>query len=219
MRMYISTDVALVQAIHYPIYSDRSAYHTVKAQLVLFADALHQAYEAGNEAACIEIKNHHPDFLGKSNDLIMNTGLSLEDFQLIIAKEYGFVDWNDVVNSANTSFYEPFEIAVDHLLSGELEPLDALLNEIPNLINRSSVYAHRAGLIHYVAANGIELWRQQIPHNLVEVTALLLQKGVNPNQVHNIYNGQGNTLGLIQSSAHPYDAGIGDKLEKLFVHN
>ncbi|MEL7118510.1 MAG: hypothetical protein AAFO07_03695 [Bacteroidota bacterium] len=217
--MYISTDVALVQAIHHPIYSNRTAYHTVKAQLVLFADALHQTYEAGNEAACIEIKNHHPNFLGKSNDLIMNANLILEDFQLIIAKEYGFKDWTDVVNNANISFNEPFELAVDHLLSGEWDQLNALLNDNPDLINNSSSYAHHAGLIHYVAANGIELWRQQIPHNLVEVTALLLQKGANPNQVHNIYNGQGNVLGLIQSSAHPYEAGIGDELEKLFVHN
>jgi len=70
-------------------------------------------------------------------------------------------------------------------------------------------------LIHYIAANGVETYRQIIPFNLVAITELLLDQGCDPYADHNIYGGNGNIIDLIATSAHPNEAGVAKDLMTL----
>jgi hypothetical protein len=104
-----------------------------------------------------------------------------------------------------------FEAAADAIHAGDLAALRALLDERPELISMRSSRAHRATLLHYVAANGIEAARQQqSPPNAVEVMRELLDRGAEPDATCETYGGGSaqTTLYLLVSSVHPYRAGV-----------
>ena len=56
-----------------------------------------------------------------------------------------------------------FERAADAVVEGDLEGLRALLLAEPDLARARSPRSHRATLLHYVAANGVEPGRQKVP--------------------------------------------------------
>jgi ankyrin repeat protein len=106
---------------------------------------------------------------------------------------------------------DTFEAAVDAIVTGQLETLRRLLAESPQLIVARSPHAHQATLLHYVAANGVEQERQHTPANIVEITALLLDAGVDIHAVANIYGGS-TTFELAATSVHPERAGVQSSL-------
>jgi hypothetical protein len=67
---------------------------------------------------------------------------------------------------------------------------------------------HRATLLHYVAANGVEEARQRTPANAVEVATLLLESGADANALADMYMQRCTTLSLLVSSTHPAEAGL-----------
>lgn len=67
---------------------------------------------------------------------------------------------------------------------------------------------HRATLLHYVAANGVEGHRQKTPANAVEVAKTLLEAGAEVDSLADLYGGQCTTLSLLVSSCHPAAAGL-----------
>lgn len=217
MKVYRHPKVQAVYELHRHIILDTEFYRSVKGELTLFVDNLYQQFKAGDARVAIEVSNYHPDYAGKPEAEIMKAPLALEDFQLTIAREYGFEDWPDVAHHGNVAFDHDFEQAVNYLLAGEKEQLEALLLKKPELLHQHSVYNHKAGLIHYIAANGVELWRQVVPANLPEITKMLLDKGADPQMKHHIYRGNGDLAGLIETSTHPREAGITTKLLAL-VH-
>lgn len=212
MKIYCHPQVQSVYELHQSIIEDRGMYHTVKAQLTLFVDHLYQQYQAGDERTAIEVKNYHPDHHQSSTEEIFAAKLDLAAFQQTIAREYGYADWHDVIEHANVAFDAQFEQCVNLLLAGEMELLENETDKNPALLSMHSAYGHRAGLIHYIAANGVELWRQVVPENLVEITQMLLRQGADAEQTHNIYNGNETLLALIETSAHPQEAGIAKEL-------
>jgi hypothetical protein len=157
------------------------------------------------------LTNGHPEYAGQATHHIPFGSIQRSDFEKAVARTVGYRDWSGV--EQETKKPDPdFERAVDLLLAGDKEALAAMLTQKPDLINQSSAYGHRAGLVHYVGANGVELWRQQVPANLPEMLQLLLDHGADPQQAHNIYQGNGDVRALIETSAHPKDAGISAKL-------
>jgi ankyrin repeat protein len=68
-----------------------------------------------------------------------------------------------------------FESGADAVVSGDVETLRQLLDREPDLIHARSPRPHRAMLIHYVGANGVEEERQRTPLNAVAVAQLLLE--------------------------------------------
>jgi hypothetical protein len=70
-----------------------------------------------------------------------------------------------------------FEAAADAIVDGDLATLGRLLSENPGLVRARSSRAHRATLLHYVSANGVEDFRQKTPANIVDVTRTLLDAG------------------------------------------
>ena len=69
-------------------------------------------------------------------------------------------------------------------------------------------YGHRATLLHYTAAKGVEIRRQVVPANAAEVATTLLQAGADPAARLHAYGRTFDTLAMLKSSAHPRAAGV-----------
>src|SRR5207245_10590336 len=108
-----------------------------------------------------------------------------------------------------------FESAVEAVITGELATLESLVCENPELVRARSTRVthfdppvHGATLLHYVAANGVEGYRQKTPKNAFEVAKLLLDAGAEPDALAGMYGGQHTTMSMLVSSCHPAKAGV-----------
>ena len=110
-----------------------------------------------------------------------------------------------------------FESAVDAIVSGDIDKLARLLEEHPDLVHQRSTRKHRATLLHYVSANGVEDERQITPQNIVAIATLLLDAGADVNAESNSYDGHDMTLGLTATSIHPQRAGVQILLMALLI--
>ncbi len=88
--------------------------------------------------------------------------------------------------------------------------LETLIREHPALVHARSKRVHNATLLHYVAANGVEDFRQKTPPNAVAVARCLLEAGAEVDARANTYSESAweTTLNLLVSSAHPAGAGL-----------
>jgi hypothetical protein len=138
-------------------------------------------------------------------------GLTLEHVRTAIAREHGFRDWAVVLAHGDRAVNPHFEAAVDAIVSGDASALEALLRTDPSLVRERSAFGHRAMLIHYVAANGVEMSRQwQSPRNAVQILRVLLRHGSAPDALCDTYGGGSaqTPLCLLVSSTHPAEAGV-----------
>ena len=111
-----------------------------------------------------------------------------------------------------------FEKAVDAVVSGDMETLKLLLEREPDLIRMRSSRAHRAMLIHYVAANGVEDERQSTPVNAVDVANVLIDAGAEIDATF-LDGGSGTTpLVSLVTSFHPHKSGVAAELVSVFVN-
>ena len=147
---------------------------------------------------------------------------SLSDAQLFLARLHDFASWPrfaaHVEGLARESSPDSvFEAAADAVVTGELETLRDMLRADPELIRARSPRDHRATLLHYIAANGHEGWRQKTPANAVEVARLLLDAGAEPDALAHMYGGDATTMDMLVSSAHPHLAGVQVALVDILV--
>lgn len=111
-----------------------------------------------------------------------------------------------------------FDKAVDAIISGDSNILKKFISETPQIIHQQSSADHRASLLHYVSANGVEDDKQKTPDNIVEIAGILLGAGADPNKMSNIYGGGAGSTPLVAlvSSSHPARAGKQTELIRLF---
>ena len=100
-----------------------------------------------------------------------------------------------------------FEQAADAMVAGDAVTLASLLRRDPHLVQARSERAHRATLLHYVGANGVEDERQKSPKNAVAIAKTLLDAGSAVDAVADMYGGS-TTLDLVATSIHPKQAGV-----------
>ena len=149
---------------------------------------------------------------------------TLAHAQFVIARSHGFVSWAKFAafvrsNEQAHSMQANFEAAVDAIICGDVATLERLLREQPELVHARSMREHEAMLLHYVAANGVENYRQKTPQNIVEITEILLQSGAKVDATAHAYGGEATTLGLAATSGHPERAGVIEALlSKLLEH-
>ncbi len=208
--IYYSPDVLKVRRLHKEVLSH--TFETIFEQLSELTHSLYDAAKRRKEGYYIEFANNHPDYLGKPKSLMDAQTFSIEDCQLTIARECGFYNWSEVVDIQHKAFDKEFEQARELLINGKLDQFNKLLLQSPYLIHQHSDYGHHAGLIHYIAANGVELWNQYTPSNIVEITQVLMRFGANIHMRSNIYGGSCSLVQLIETSAHPWAAGVGNSL-------
>jgi hypothetical protein len=209
--VYLDPDVAAVRALW--TQSGAESTDMVVEQLALFADALRTARDRGRRSASVLVWNWSH---GDVDELSTDGSLSERDARLIVARDHGFASWQLVDGRCDPSF----EQAVDAVVMGRLGELRRLLADQRDLVTRRSAYGHRATLLHYTAANGVEVRRQLVPHNAHQIAALLLSAGADVAATLNAYGGSCNTLAMLQSSGHPAGAGmVAAQLERVLGGN
>ncbi len=168
---------------------------------------------SGDPDGVWRIKRNNPRLAKLSDEKFCKVALRLADAQLAIAREHGFESWPKFARHIDdltraTSPVSKFEAATDAVVAGDLATLEQLLREDPELARARSSRAHRATLLHYVAANGVEDFRQRTPGNAVAILQLLLKAGASVDAVIEAYGAKWTALGLAASSVHPQRAGV-----------
>jgi ankyrin repeat protein len=148
----------------------------------------------------------------------------LADAQLIITRSHGFETWAKLLKhlkglTQKDSAIARFELAADAIIKGDTKTLKRLLRNDPQLVHARSTRKHRATLLHYTSANGVEGYRQKTPPNIVEITELLLKAGAEVDAEADVYGGGATTLGLAATSVHPFRAGVQNPLIQLLLDN
>jgi ankyrin repeat protein len=146
----------------------------------------------------------------------------LTSAQFVIARSLGFTSWPRLVShleemARRTSDVSDFETAADAIVSGDLKLLKELLARNPNLIRQHSTREHRATLLHYTSANGVEGYRQKTPQNIAEIARFLLESGADVDAEADVYGGGSTTLGLAATSVHPELVGVQEALLQLLL--
>lgn len=149
-------------------------------------------------------------------------GSKLSDAQFVIARSHGFPSWpafvRQIRKATDTDSSEAkFEAAADAIVTGDVSTLKKLLRENPGLARQRSTREHRATLLHYCSANGVEGYRQKTPKNLVEITRILLEAGAEVDAGVDVYGSDCTTLGLVATSIHPEKAGVQEELMQLLL--
>jgi hypothetical protein len=138
-----------------------------------------------------------------------------------VARWYHFESWAALEHwlaefDRAASLVAPFEHAVEAVVSGDVDTLDRLLRAHPSLIREESLRGHRATLLIYVGANGVEGYRQKTPRNAVAIAKRLLDAGAEIDAVGRMYRGT-TTLGLVATSVHPVVTGVQEPLMQLLL--
>jgi len=198
------------------------------------------AAHAARDPRAIEILHRcHPRFLDertpwKPKDLpegtIADAALDLDDARLAVARGYDFADWTAlaewVAAVARGDEVFRFEAAVEAVVGGKLVALQRALSAEPTLVRARSTRrthfdppVHRATLLHYVAANGVEGHRQRTPPNAPAVARALLEAGAAADSLASLYGCECTTMSLLVSSSHPAEAGVqGELVDVLLDH-
>jgi ankyrin repeat protein len=146
----------------------------------------------------------------------------LADAQFVIARSHGFESWPKFYKhlddlSQKSSIVAKFETAADAICNGDVKTLKRLLAEEPQLIHLRSTREHKATLLHYVSANGVEGYRQKTPQNIIEIAKVLLNAGADVDAEADVYGGGATTLGLVATSVHPFRAGVQNPLMQVLL--
>lgn len=203
-------------------------FHSTLEQYREQAQQLLEAHRLGEAQAIRVIHQHHPRFLDSKipwlpknlpDSEIQSAAFEPEDAQLTIARWYNFQDWPALAQyvaevTRNASVFQ-FESAVEAVITGDLATLESLLRDHPGLVRARSTRinnfdppVHRATLLHYIAANGVEGYRQKTPQNAVEIATALLQAGAEVDALADMYGGHYTTMSMLVSSCHPAKAGV-----------
>lgn len=150
---------------------------------------------------------------------------ALADAQFVIAREHGFDSWPVFASHVEgLETRDPsvarFEAASDAVIAGDEPALAQLLRDDPALIRARSPRAHHATLLHYVAANGVEDFRQRTPANAVAIARMLLEAHAEVDATADTYGGGPGmtTLNLLVSSVHPARAAVQVPLAELLLN-
>jgi ankyrin repeat protein len=204
------------------------AFNAPLEQYIAQADALLAGWNSSNAGAVRVFRNRHPKFLDDkipwlerhmTDAEVRATPIDRDDARLALARWYEFQDWPRLEEYV-ASVQQPgpiarFERAVEAVIDGDIATLKRLLAEDPDMVRARSTRVnhfdppmHRSTLLHYLAANGVEGYRQRSPKNAAEVAKVLLDAGADPNALSWAYGGQCTTMALLVSSTPPAQAGV-----------
>lgn len=213
---HTSSEVAAVIDLHADIFESRCA--DIETLLYKQAQRIKEGFLASHTAVAFHLICWSPAFKGVSQQTIFQQpSPSLDICKQAIAREYGYRDWVDVLQNSQ-EFNHTFENAVDAVVTGDINTLRRLLIEHPSLSTQTSQFGHRATLLHYLGANGVETQRQTTPYAAAQIAQLLIDNGADVNAKANIYGGS-TALELAVTSAHPHKAGVIDDLANILKHN
>jgi ankyrin repeat protein len=208
---------------------DRLPFRSSLEQYQNQARELLETFSAGDPEAIRFFHQNHPQFRHAKiawlprempESEIRSAAFDLAGAQLAVARWYDFQSWQTLAEYADavTRDGSPvfhFESAVEAVINGELAMLQSSLRENPELVRARSTRitpfdppVHRATLLHYIGANGVEGYRQKTPPNAVEIAKVLLQSGAEVDAFADLYGRPCTTMSLLVSSCHPAKAGV-----------
>lgn len=157
-----------------------------------------------------------------ATERMQGAACGLEEARLVVARCHGFADWDRLAHHVEElgdpdSPVARFERAADAIIDGDIGTLRHLLATDPALVQARSTREHRATLLHHVAANGVEDFRQRTPANIGAIARLLLDRGAEVDAEADVYGGGATTLGLVVTSAHPRKTGVQLELADLLL--
>ncbi|NNE47661.1 MAG: hypothetical protein HKN37_13485 [Rhodothermales bacterium] len=206
VEIYIDNDVMQVAELHRPLLDRYPAAGTIREILETQARTLLVGHHERDHRVCVQLKNWHPQLVGRPAAEILQADIGLADMRLAVAREHGFDSWHEVT-AGDFRLDKPFEHAATAVVTGDTLTLELLLKD-RSLIHRRSRYGHRATLLHYVAANGVETWRQTVPSNAADIARTLIAAGARPDAKGRFYGDDVTTEDLVTTSAHPAAAGV-----------
>lgn len=209
--LYQHPNVSAIANWYAPIRKDLAPDALVREQLATFSERLLQAHQAQNPVCVTEINNWHLGLVGKSAEEVLVYDFQLSDAQETQARQYGFANWA-AVETYEERLNPLFEETVDALMRGDEKYVRRQLDTHPDLIETQSSYGHKATLLLYLGTNGVETWRQQVPHNMIDLLQLLLERGADPLARMAVYGGHFSTKELAGTSGHTQQAGIMEEM-------
>jgi hypothetical protein len=157
-----------------------------------------------------------------AREKLAESGPKLTAAQFVMARSHGFESWPKFQKhlyslARKGSSVARFEAAADAIVNGKIAILKGLLREDPELVRARSTREHQATLLLYVAANGVEQYRQRTPKNIVRIAEILLAAGAAIDATAELYGGGATTLGLAATSVHPERAGVQETLMQMLL--
>jgi ankyrin repeat protein len=199
--------------------------HPSLAQLKLQAKELQRLHSEHRQVAAARIAANHPRLKHRDVASILAERLQLADYQLVLAREYGFESWaalkHEVETDSRLREFTPhprFDDAVAAIRAGDIATLETLLGEHPELVtartnlDRRHGYFAGATLLHHVAWNPSQ--DEPVPPNIVDIARLLLDRGADVN-ASTLGRNAGNTMGLVITSRMASEANVSGALIEL----
>jgi ankyrin repeat protein len=203
------------------------------------AAALLAGWRSGDADAVTLARRTHPKFLRDDitwlekpmpEEQVRATPFALDDSKLAVARWYQFLDWPALATHVAAvtvpgSSTHQFEAAVEAVVGGDIGVLNTLLGDNPELArtrsqritSRGDPAVHGATLLHYIAANGVENFRQKSPPNAADIAKALLEAGAEADAVADMYGGKATTMGMLASSTPPFEAGTQVPLGEILI--
>lgn len=200
-EVFVGSAVRAVLELHADLLADYPGGRTVGDVLETQARTVFAAFERGDARARVQLSNWSP--VGPMEELDQDA------VYRAIEREHGFASPPD--HEQRTQVLDlGFESALFELLGGRRDELAARLDAEPKLVRARSVFGHGATLLHYLASNGVETWRQVVPANAPEMARLLVERGADPRATMRCYGDRFSVQDLLETSAHPRAAGVLD---------
>ena len=177
---------------------------------------------AGADAPQRDRERRATQIAGYARERMTRAECAVTEALFVMARAHGFASWPKLLRhleelEARDSGTSAFERAADAVIAGDVATLDRLLRDDPALSRARSAREHRATLLHYVSANGVENYRQKTPPNIVELARRLLDAGADVDAEADVYGGGATTLALVVTRAHPRAMGVQNALADLLL--
>jgi ankyrin repeat protein len=183
--------------------------------LAMVSDQLGAGGQPFDRRTTVQLANQIEEFARRE----LTRAGAVDRAQRVVARCHGFADWPRLITHIDhlERGSSSFEAAVDAVVTGDEGTLTSLLDADPDLVAARSDREHDATLLVYTSANGVEMYRQRTPHNVVAIAEVLLDAGADIDATAAVYGGDCTTLGLVATSAFPRMAGVQIALLQLLV--
>ena len=208
--VFVSEPVSQVLRLYSGLVDEQAWGRIACEQLEQLADRLLQGHRDRLPGAAVELRNWLPNAGNRSTQDLFDLTLSKVDALETVARSHGFASWPEARAAGQKAGDPIFERAIEDLLVGDIPSLVGAIDRTQDLAVRRSHYGHRATLLHYLAANGVETYRQRVPMNASKVAAILVERGADVHATASAYGQNQTTRELLLSSGHPRAAGVTD---------
>lgn len=210
-RLHLHPDVAAVRALH----ADQRARGAGGVRVCDWIDEQCATVEAalarGDAAGTVQLRAVDPEWAALTVEQVLGAQPDSAAVRAAIARDHGYVTADAV--PVDRIDYD-VEAALDTVERGDVAAFRRSLTENPALASARSTFGHRATLLHYLTANGVEVARQAVSRDAPRFAMMLVEAGADVRATASVYGGAWTARALLETSAHPIAAGV----DREFLH-